>query len=277
MKAEELIGKKFDVTGLLVYREDGRLAIRKSPALIMSGLDVLKQIKALRNHAAELNEAAEALAALVDKEAERRLKMGYTHYWNGKGSKRDASKFAEFSTVARIAIDLATSRGIELGDLMGEGGEPEVNEKRVAFNGVGDDSHESFVVTPDQTDFEFCKTNYKPYDVVVVAVLVLFKHFFPEIKFSSDGDLSELAEGVALASEALGKTLVLRRGREGYDVVGGKEGEAEGGSKSFEGDELELLKYAVSFLVTHVEDASDELDVEIDEDAVKALEDKLYG
>lgn len=71
MKAEELIGKKFDVTGLLVYQEDGRLAIRKSPALIMSGLDVLKQIKALRNHAAELNEAAEALAALVDKETEK--------------------------------------------------------------------------------------------------------------------------------------------------------------------------------------------------------------
>lgn len=203
--------------------------------------------------------------------------MGYTHYWNGNGSKRDVSKFAEFSTVARIAIDLATSRGIELGDLMGEGGEPEVTEKRVAFNGVGDDSHESFVVTPDQTDFEFCKTNYKPYDVVVVAVLVLFKHFFPEIKFSSDGDLSELAEGVALASEALGETLALRKGREGYDVVGGKEGEAEGGGKSFEGDELELLKYAISFLSTHIEDASDELDIEIDEDAVKALEDKLYG
>ena len=205
--------------------------------------------------------------------------MGYTHYWNGNGSKRDVSKFAEFSTVARIAIDLATSRGIELGDFMGEGGEPEVNEKRIAFNGIGDDSHESFVVTPEQTDFEFCKTNYKPYDVVVVAVLVLYKYFFPEIRFSSDGDLGELQEGVELASEALGKNLEVFEDEEN-DGFGVQEAQpmqgAEGGGKSFEGEELELLKCAVSFLVTHVEDASEELDIDIDEDAVKALENKLY-
>jgi hypothetical protein len=71
MKAEELIGKEFDVTGLLVYQEDGRLARRTSPALIMSGLAVLKQIKGLREQVAELNAAAEALAALVDKEIEK--------------------------------------------------------------------------------------------------------------------------------------------------------------------------------------------------------------
>ena len=71
MKVEELIGKKFDVTGLLVYQEDGCLARRTSPALIMSGLAVLKQIKGLREQAAELNAAAEALAALVDKETEK--------------------------------------------------------------------------------------------------------------------------------------------------------------------------------------------------------------
>ena len=67
MKAEELINKEFDVTGLLVY-DGGRLGRRQSPALIMSGLEVLKQIKGLREQADELNAAADALAALVDKE-----------------------------------------------------------------------------------------------------------------------------------------------------------------------------------------------------------------
>lgn len=205
--------------------------------------------------------------------------MGYTHYWRGNGSNRDAGKFAEFAQVAKIAIDLAISRGIELADAMGEG-TPEVNDSIVAFNGVGDDSHESCVVAPDQADFEFCKTNHKPYDVVVVAVLVLYKYFFPEITFSSDGDLEELFDGAALASEALGKNLDIFIEGKGFGVMAAaapSESGEEGSDKSFDSKELELLKAAVSFLTTHISEAEDELDVEIDKDAINALEAKLYG
>lgn len=132
--------------------------------------------------------------------------MGYTHYWDGQGSKRDASKFANFAKVAKRAIELAISRGIELGDAWGEN-VPKIDDTIVAFNGVGEDSHESCIIEPEQTGFEFCKTAYKPYDVVVVAVLVLYKHFFPEIVLSSDGELGDLIDGVILAGEALGEDL----------------------------------------------------------------------
>ena len=106
-------------------------------------------------------------------------------------------------------------------------------------------------------------------------MLVLFKHFFPEIKFSSDGDLSELRDGAELAAEALGKgDIVLHETNDGgIELTTAKVVDPP----VFSGAELELLKYAVSFLATHVEDASDELDVEIDEDAVDALAEKLFS
>ena len=40
--------------------------------------------------------------------------------------------------------------------------------------------------------------------------------------------------------------------------------------------DLELIKLALSFLATHVSEAEDHLDVEIDGDQVKNLEAKLY-
>jgi len=203
--------------------------------------------------------------------------MGYTHYWQRNGSKLNAARFAEFSQVARRVVDSVVGQGIPLGDAMGKG-KPKINDKSIAFNGVGEQSHESFVINPDQSDFEFCKTNCKPYDVAVVAVLILYKYFFPEIIFSSDGDLNDLRAGASLAREALGKDLEVFESGEGFAVRGVVEViDDDSASKSFGGKELELLKYAISFLSTNIENASDELDIEIDEEAVKALEDKLYS
>lgn len=204
--------------------------------------------------------------------------MGYTHYWERQTGEHDAAKFGEFARVAAIVVELATKRGVKIGDALGEGKPYVINEQKIALNGVGAESHESFVLTRVSSGFEFCKTNEKPYDVVVVAILVLYKHFFPEVVFSSDGGLADLQAGLALVREALGVDLVLVRGKDGFTVeLPGSKPVAKKPRVLLSEGELELVKLAISFLSTHVDEAAEELDVDIDGDAVEALEKKLYG
>jgi hypothetical protein len=50
----------------------------------------------------------------------------------------------------------------------------------------------------------YVKTNEKPYDELVVAVLVSFKHHFPAAALSSDGGERDWARGIALYQRATG-------------------------------------------------------------------------
>ena len=91
-------------------------------------------------------------------------------------------------------------------------GEPEFTSERIAFN--GDESkgldHETFSINRDNTKraaavgsrdglvFEFCKTNRKPYDIMVQLSMLRLKHHFPETKISSDGDSSDWKNARAL-------------------------------------------------------------------------------
>jgi len=68
----------------------------------------------------------------------------------------------------------------------------------IRFNGKDDEGHETFMLTPDPSDFNFCKTAQKPYDLVVVAILCLLAHR-TDTGVSSDGDRSDWAEGLKLA------------------------------------------------------------------------------
>lgn len=208
--------------------------------------------------------------------------MGYTHYWERRTGEHDAVKFGEFARVAAIVVELATKRGVKIGDALGEGKPYVINEQKIALNGVGAESHESFVIARGSSEFggefDFCKTNEKPYDVVVVAILVLYKYFFPEVVFSSDGGLADLQAGLALVREALGVDLVLVRGKDGFTVeLPESKPVAKKPRVHLSESELELVKHAISFLSTHVDEAAEELDVDIDGDAVEALEKKLYG
>lgn len=78
-----------------------------------------------------------------------------------------------------------------------------IKNNTLAFNGIGDNSHETFVMqqdlNPEQWEidragednglfFEFCKTARKPYDVMVCAALIIAKKRFGKyIKIASDG------------------------------------------------------------------------------------------
>jgi len=145
--------------------------------------------------------------------------MGYTHYAYRQLASRDQPHIkASYGALAldiKRLCELAQGLGIELGDAHGEG-KPEFTESRVAFNGVGKESHESFVwvARVEQPDyrrdepmvFDFCKTAEKPYDAVVTASLIRAKYYYgDEVDIKSDGNWSDWKTGRDLYQLAFGE------------------------------------------------------------------------
>jgi hypothetical protein len=110
--------------------------------------------------------------------------MGYTHYWRNPKGFTDEQWNKLLLEVRKILKFSKIPIANGVGD---EHSEPEVNNKRIFFNGVGDDSCETFNLTKTGQDFEFCKTRLLPYDDVVVLVLIEAKKVNPNIQLTSDG------------------------------------------------------------------------------------------
>lgn len=124
--------------------------------------------------------------------------MGYTNYWY-RPTVLDQDRFDKFSEDAK---SLALGWEGPIADGAGvEGSKPRFDHDEVTFNGVEDDAHEAFHIPrvfdppswrpePDEDGlhFDFCKTARKPYDTLVCAVLIAFKHHFPEVVVASDGN-----------------------------------------------------------------------------------------
>ena len=68
---------------------------------------------------------------------------------------------------------------------------PIVTETEVRFNGVEEEGHETFYFAPGQERFGFCKTALKPYDAIVMRVLLILAYYRPGLKLSSDGAFDE--------------------------------------------------------------------------------------
>jgi hypothetical protein len=123
--------------------------------------------------------------------------MGYTHYWRCHPGKLNNNPAVD-QTLEEMRR-AAHASGVPLdweGDVPG---------KRLALNGVGDDSCETFDFPPSRSS-DFCKTNGHPYDVVVTACLAIAKHRLgDDLEVSSDGETDDWARGVALASKILGE------------------------------------------------------------------------
>lgn len=66
----------------------------------------------------------------------------------------------------------------------------------IYLNGIGEESHETFVWENKVIDFRFCKTARKEYDPAVCAILILAKkHYGEGVEISSDGNWSEWMPG----------------------------------------------------------------------------------
>jgi len=124
--------------------------------------------------------------------------MGYTHYWNNeKFTKKQwlevierGKKILSCATVIPLQFDYDDPKPVEL------------SKDCIRFNGVEEDGHETFLVDPFKTDFEFCKTALKPYDTVVVAFLIMLNDVNPEFEWSSDGDDEDHEQGRKLYEES---------------------------------------------------------------------------
>ena len=83
----------------------------------------------------------------------------------------------------------------------------------IGFNGKGDNSYETFYFRHTligNNQFNFCKTNQKPYNIVVVACLSIMKFYLKDcIEVTSDGDFKNWIDGVNLANKVLKRKKVL--------------------------------------------------------------------
>lgn len=106
--------------------------------------------------------------------------MGYTHYY--KRLKFTSNGWKSLCDATRKVIDsLPDNVKLDNED------EPMVNGVAIRFNGVGELSHETFLIERMSREFEFCKTNRKPYDLAVCGVLILTSLYADRGEISSDG------------------------------------------------------------------------------------------
>ncbi|MFO0550681.1 MAG: rhomboid family intramembrane serine protease [Polyangiaceae bacterium] len=136
-------------------------------------------------------------------------RAGYSHYWIWRVQPDKAeltATLAELRSLAEGQKNLVRFR-LEPGS--------------IELNGLGDEAYEDFVFPgevgqPGQAregeeqliGFNFCKTAGKPYDVVVVAALLIVRdHFPPEVlEILSDGGWPAWKEGAALYEAFTGRT-----------------------------------------------------------------------
>lgn len=143
--------------------------------------------------------------------------MGYTHYWTFKAPKRGTTK----------SVNAAFDRAItQCQSLVYNYNKTRTDETRLAgytahtkpgqygglrFNGTAELSHEDFIILEHYKNnvgakvSGFCKTNQKPYDVVVVACLCILKHYLGDnIVVNSDGESLDWIQGLELARKSTG-------------------------------------------------------------------------
>lgn len=130
--------------------------------------------------------------------------MGYTHYWR---QQRDLTpkEWTEFTYHVNEVLNYAAEISVEVvRESDREQDSPLVDRDFIAFNGAGEDGHETFFMERVRTDdFAFCKTARKPYDQVVAASLCILHYIAPDaFEISSDGWRSEWQEGLELAVRA---------------------------------------------------------------------------
>lgn len=126
--------------------------------------------------------------------------MGYTHYWQGRFTE---DEWSNLMPIAREIINLRArllSRSYQCNTEA-----PTVDEFSIELNGVDEGAHEDFMLHR-VNNHDFCKTARKPYDAVVVALLIAASAVTAadgDFSWSSDGDDDDHREGQSLYEEAV--------------------------------------------------------------------------
>lgn len=135
--------------------------------------------------------------------------MGYTHYYYlpGKMSQsawldvvQAVSEFHDKFVKLYPEIQICGSRGEGL---------PQFSEDLIAFNGGPGHSCESFIArlnTASSEEFNFIKTNQRPYDLFVCVVLILFNRIV-NCRIGSDGTSADWKQAINLYNSLYGTEL----------------------------------------------------------------------
>ena len=110
--------------------------------------------------------------------------MGYTHYFQ-MNQKADPAQWAKLVEDFNKLYQKHFTGLIQYESDKAE--PPVINAEEIRFNGIGDDGHEPFYIGSDSTEWHFCKTANKPYDIAVCACLLLAAFYIESFEFSSDG------------------------------------------------------------------------------------------
>lgn len=133
--------------------------------------------------------------------------MGYTHQYTQQRDFTDQEWSRLMMAFSRLCQEMPSSSrsagGYYSNDPLAiddqEGGEPVCVEERILFNGAPEPlSHETFLLTrfrermdpdsPIPQGFRFCKTDRKPYDLMVCATLLMAAKVAPcVLEIRSDG------------------------------------------------------------------------------------------
>lgn len=128
--------------------------------------------------------------------------MGYTHYYTGLRNLTEEER----DNLSESIVHIVEATKVPLAGWDGANKLAFDDEGRVHFNGVGADGHETFSF-PTGDGFNFCKTASKPYDEVVTAILIAADTICPgAFDISSDGNIEDWVNGLALAGFALDRT-----------------------------------------------------------------------
>jgi len=145
--------------------------------------------------------------------------MGYTHYFQHKKTPKatwneivaDCKKLSE-NLPSDVLIDGCSAYP-----------EPQFNGKEILFNGTDEgftfkqheadeypeNSHETFILNQAGSGgYVFCKTDRKPYDLMVCACLLVYKYYSPKtMDLSSDGKEPDWKDAEKFVKKILGNTI----------------------------------------------------------------------
>jgi hypothetical protein len=127
--------------------------------------------------------------------------MGYTHYW--RHAELPADLFAEIAADAKAIVE---NSPVPLAGWDGTGA-PEFAETEFSLNGADPDDYETFSLGTEATDFDFCKTGERPYDIVVTAIITRAAELAMErgykFEFWGDGGMEGFQAGRELQRKLL--------------------------------------------------------------------------
>ncbi|TRM65892.1 hypothetical protein BD626DRAFT_193685 [Schizophyllum amplum] len=139
--------------------------------------------------------------------------MGLTHYWTIKDNAKWRSLYDALVADIQRIVNYVEEHPEWMGYSKSDSGpflDVSFKDGVVVINDV-EEGAETVFLTREQEGFNFCKTNYCPFDVVVQAVLLrMDDRADGAVEVASDADWDEWVNGVDLVKTIFGTDVVRR-------------------------------------------------------------------